>query len=502
MRRKSRDAFLLLSFCVLLAFVYLFICSPNSPIYVFNDIHDTNWFITMGRGILNGKVPYKDLFEQKGPLLYLIYAVCCLFNNVNIGIFILELIANSLFLFVSFKILKHYLNDFLSVLGVIFVVFLTFTSFYRVLGGGAVEELCLPAIAYAIFLFVEFLENKKMPTCPQSLLLGVSLAFIFWTKFTILTTVAPILIAYFIISIVRKQHKQMFASIGIMSGAFVAISLVPIVYLAINGALKDMLYVYFYLNIFAYGGKVNLPHNLRNYFCYGPLVTLVTIVGFIVLILNNKSRRKSMGVYVYIYLTCLILLLVQKGFKYYYISLIPFAVVAVAALLNLLNKNYATKKVVNLVLPIVLIATIVCSCFMSYTTTDLFRTENDYPQLVVAKEIKQISQANSIKDPTLFCYKIWDYGFYTASDILPNAKYFANNVIEESEFSEMYEGFRTTIQTAAADFVVTTKEVYLAEKDFLTSNYTFYQEYAYGQNSPYKDVKLNFVLLVRANINF
>ena len=42
---------------------------------------DGNAFFTMGKGMFNGKVPYKDLFEQKGPLLYLIYGIGYLISH-------------------------------------------------------------------------------------------------------------------------------------------------------------------------------------------------------------------------------------------------------------------------------------------------------------------------------------------------------------------------------------------------------------------------------------
>ena len=45
----------------------LLICSKNSPLYPYNDWVDGNAFFTMGKGMFNGKVPYKDLFEQKKP---------------------------------------------------------------------------------------------------------------------------------------------------------------------------------------------------------------------------------------------------------------------------------------------------------------------------------------------------------------------------------------------------------------------------------------------------
>ena len=70
----------------------LLICSKNSPLYPYNDWVDGNAFFTMGKGMFNGKVPYKDLFEQKGPLLYLIYGIGYLISHDTfLGVYLLKL---------------------------------------------------------------------------------------------------------------------------------------------------------------------------------------------------------------------------------------------------------------------------------------------------------------------------------------------------------------------------------------------------------------------------
>ena len=55
----------------LAAFVMILLCSKSSPLYPMNDWVDVNCFFTVGRGMLHGLVPYRDLYEQKGDLLSL-----------------------------------------------------------------------------------------------------------------------------------------------------------------------------------------------------------------------------------------------------------------------------------------------------------------------------------------------------------------------------------------------------------------------------------------------
>ena len=50
-------------FACLAAFSLLAVCSKSSFLYPMNDWVDVNCFFTVGRGILRGLVPYRDLYE-------------------------------------------------------------------------------------------------------------------------------------------------------------------------------------------------------------------------------------------------------------------------------------------------------------------------------------------------------------------------------------------------------------------------------------------------------
>ena len=63
------------------SFGILYICTASSPRYATNPWNDANAFLTMGRSMANGLTIYKDIFEQKGPLLYLLHAAACLISD-------------------------------------------------------------------------------------------------------------------------------------------------------------------------------------------------------------------------------------------------------------------------------------------------------------------------------------------------------------------------------------------------------------------------------------
>ena len=96
--------FLIILLCFGITFLFFLFCNPNSFLYVFNNNPDQNWYITMGEGMLAGKVPYKDLFEHKGPLVYFAYALVALFDNNYLGAFFFEIIFGVAFLYTAYKI--------------------------------------------------------------------------------------------------------------------------------------------------------------------------------------------------------------------------------------------------------------------------------------------------------------------------------------------------------------------------------------------------------------
>ena len=82
-----------------LSAVLLALCSKSSPLYAFNDWMDANIFFTMGRSMLGGRVLYRDVFDHKGPVLYLLYGLAGLVGGTDFrGVLVLEIIAMTSFL--------------------------------------------------------------------------------------------------------------------------------------------------------------------------------------------------------------------------------------------------------------------------------------------------------------------------------------------------------------------------------------------------------------------
>jgi hypothetical protein len=117
-----------------------------------NDWVDVHCFLTLGKGMLHGLVPYVDLYEQKGPVLYFIYAIVALFSNKSmLGQYLLEVVTFGLFLYFSAKLAEIYLgrSKFIyPIIAVLAAVVATTRSFQH---GGSVEQMCLFLFIYGLY---------------------------------------------------------------------------------------------------------------------------------------------------------------------------------------------------------------------------------------------------------------------------------------------------------------------------------------------------------------
>ena len=126
--------------CLGITVVFMFFFGLNSPLHTFNPFTDFNWFVTMGRGIVAGKVPYRDLFDHKGPITYFVFAIAGLFPNYQIAVWCIEIICISLYLYFCYRIARKFLSPWLSLAVVPLMMMVLSTNYCRGLSAMSAEE--------------------------------------------------------------------------------------------------------------------------------------------------------------------------------------------------------------------------------------------------------------------------------------------------------------------------------------------------------------------------
>ncbi len=484
--------------CFAVAFFMLLIGSCNSFLYSFNDWVDVNWYKTVGNGILEGKIPYKDLFEQKGPIIYYAFAFFELFSNSAVPIFLTEVACLTIYLFFMFKIFRRFLSPFMSLASTILLCFITICWLPFLTGGGAIEEYALPIIAYFLLLQQDYFDGKDITT-KRAIIVGVLLGILLWSKFTLIIIPAVILIVWLVQNLIKKQFNNTIETLMYMLMGLLIVT-IPIIALFIaNGAILDLFYVYFYVNLFKYSKKAKVFEDVIAFLLDNVLVlilTIVLIVGLIALMVLLFKKKRNIFLLLLAPISQGIMLLnLETIYLYYLLILMPyFAYVFVLAFYKL-DKFKLFKGFEIAICSIAFVSTFSLSFVCGNGVFDLKREKLDYVQYQVAYDIKQLNQDD---DYTLFCYNMKDYGFYNACEVVPNEKYFAKNNISKEAFPEMYQAFDAVIINKKCDFVIMLKSDYLEKTNFVSKNYEFVKEYSYTMYENFTDISdLEIVLLAK-----
>lgn len=457
---KFKKNIKILLYCLICSIAFLFVASKSSPLYICNDWVDSNIFFNMAKGIANGLVPYKDLFEQKGPLLYFAYVIPYLISNDTfIGVYFLEVIAFTITLYFSYKLVNLFFNEKASLLSLPIFSFLSLNA-QSFIDGGSAEELCMPAIMISLYMLINYLKNiyPKPMSKKYVFINGILAGIVLWTKFTFLGFYLGYCIIIGIILLKNKKIKEIFISAGTFLLGMLVPTLICIIYFAINGALYDLFYTYFYVNMTAYGSTSNIlmqfieplkkfaKSSIKN------IIQLIAIaIGFLYMFYRWVIKEKKIFEYI---MLCILMyfsiLLVYWGidWQYYYFFFMSFIILGVLALGKLLEIISKNKILFWIELVISVVGLVALSLYINDARYMLKFKKEDVCYYKFSEIMHQY------EDPTLLVYNSIDANLFTIANIVPTEKYFFAANMNKDIFTELAEQQKECIENKRVDFVL------------------------------------------------
>ena len=495
-------------FCLGVSLVFMFFFGLNSPIHTFNSHCDYQWFMTMGNGLVAGKVPYRDLFEQKGPIVYAVFAVACWFPNPQFAIWCIEVLCVSLFLFFCYRIARKFLSPWLSLAVVPLMMAVLSANVVRGLEGSCVEEYCYPIFAYGLLCFLDFIIDRQNKSWRRCFALGICLGILFWVKYTMLEFFIVPLIIWFVLNAKDRNLWRIVRGGLLMLAGFAVVTVPILIAFAACGALDDLFNVYFMLNAFNYGSGNYAAdfrdpgRNLLFSFFIGGYYIIMLIGGLVCFAIQYWRQRSGQLLLISAVSSWLMVGLIG-AYAYYYLPLMAYAVLGVIYTIKIVTHMLQAVGIVirRCFVRIIWLTVIVLVGFFAAlplvnNLVEINRPRENYVQLVVADMIAEYNQTAE-QPATLFCYLMADCGFYNAAGVIPNVRYFAENSFTREGFPEMFESFDNTISGKLCDFVITYRSEYEANKEFLLTYYhpyinndltastlpfSFYEPSGYGKN--------------------
>ncbi len=445
--------------CAVTAAVLLAICSKCSFLYPLNDWVDANIYFTMGKGMLSGRVLYRDIYDHKGPFLYFIHGLAILISNRSfLGIYLMEIVAFAWFLTAAWKILRLYCTDVaIWAIPVLAAVILSSNAFCH---GDSAEEFCIPLIMWSLYVTLRYFKKEyPQPMAYKTLFIhGMLAGCILWVKYTMLGFHFAWMAMIFCSCLIRKDWKRSVVSCMVFLLGM-TVTVVPcLLYFGMNHAMLDFLKVYFYDNIFVYGSKEpiqlfnvakSLIKNVLDAFVANWKFSPFIIGGILWYVISHRqSILEKINVLMLLVFTTLgVCWGVVQWQPYYALVFSVFAVFGMIPVIRFVEQWFKEKE-----MPLVSVAGVVLAagmifCYFTGNYTDqIGRSKKDIVQYQFAEYIAET------EDATLLNYGFLDGGFYTVCGITPQFKYFSRI---NMQIPELHEEQEDIVRNGKVDYVVT-----------------------------------------------
>lgn len=161
---KIKHDYILYIILLIITIILTLISLNSSPLYNGSLSVDSSVFIVMAKGLLNHQIIYKDLFDHKGPIIYIINLIAILINK-DFGLYIVETLLiyiNIIFIYKIAKLIlkKAKMSVYLLICSIYYLLFFIFIS-----GGNLTEEYADVFISIGLYYILGILNidifNKK-----------------------------------------------------------------------------------------------------------------------------------------------------------------------------------------------------------------------------------------------------------------------------------------------------------------------------------------------------
>lgn len=413
---KEHKAFV----CFLVVSVVLItLCNSNSFIYKVSRATDAGIYFNTAKGMLQGDVLYRDIFDHKGPFIFFIYMIYNLIFPCKLyGAYIMDIICFSVINLFTYKLFKLKFSKEAA-------VFFTAIYFFIVMwindsnGGPEIFAVLLESVIIYWAYAGKINERKYL------VFFGMMTGVLLMSKFTL--AVFPFVMFFLFIwentskkAVVQMAVKKADASekislktiaenIGILVGTMLCPVLISIIYFVSNNAFKDFVDTYIFVN--------------KNYAKISNdtmiILAVALVVAIIVLLVKRLNVREKIIAEAIILQYMVIIL--SKSFKYTYL---PITIIFVFIVLKLKGKRIAEKIDKKLLTMMMYEAIIVISIYYG---------ANQIPAIKDNYTLKYASAGSN--DIALLCT---DGAIFTEEEKAPNFKYFFTPNIGYNEKPEMW----------------------------------------------------------------
>ena len=330
--------------------VLVLLTSTLSPLANIISDSDSQVYVFCAEQILSGKIMYKDIFDHKGPLLYLLNIIGLLIGGgKNIGIWLVEIVSLFVALIFIYKSICLFYDKFVALLS----SFSSLVLFMLIFNGNLPEEYAVSFMSIAVYYFCKIFNGLSVRK-KDYFIIAICFACVFFLKPNLTAIWMVGWLMYFILLVKTKDFKTLkpFITYSFL-GAIVI--LVPFsLYFYLTDSFADFKFCYWDFNK-AYSDpslKDMFIRSIQRSYLY-PIYRYCNVHIFlfsflIVSIVNFKyleNKKVTLFVVSTILVSMIMITLSQYLLVHYYLIFVPIIGFAYAMAYHFFKKKIAHRSV-------------------------------------------------------------------------------------------------------------------------------------------------------------
>ena len=312
----------------------------QSPIYQYYRI-DTSIYQYIGKMITDGYIPYRDVWDHKGPLVYLWHALGYKIYPMH-GIYTLEVIWLSFSLILAYKMAQNYIKKIYAAF-IVVLLFLTTPTSDTI---GNTETLALFPLMLITYTTQKYIANNAI-TKKDSFLIGFMVSALILIK-PLYLVIPGIFCLYICIDLIKKAKYKELRKFVLAAGIGFILPLSAVLYwLYVNDALKD-----FYDDYVVFNLLYTVEHHERGkgtilktflFFIRKPAILLALISTITILVKYKEHKpveKRLINLFLITFtLTFISLIIPRNRYVHYLVILYPIILFFLIFMFKLLKSK-------------------------------------------------------------------------------------------------------------------------------------------------------------------
>lgn len=417
---RNKELICLLVCFIIAVFFCLVISEDTSPLYD-RATGDTSMFYMIGKGWTQGILPYSGLFDQKGPIIYLINGLGHLLTHTVKGVFYIQCVFLTFTLYISYRFIKLKWGG--HVRYAFFIIFL-FSLIISYGSGNNVEEYLLPFLFLSFYCIYKYFINTAKGDVSHplryALLYGFTIAFCYLTR---LTNALGLCAAILFIAInlgINCKWRNLWANVLVCFIGFAIPVGISFLYFYSKGTFSDMWWA---TMTFAFGylghSGFQFARGFKDVlFFFIPMLNMFAAFCISVYSLTKGKTSKLVSLcWIASDLATFLWIIKGNGFSHYCMVALPFYFVAVLEF-----HHFKDDKKVKILFYIFLTITVLAGTYRGIRIVT--NNSKHYDLVGVREDIKGVDKLITKEDRNSFCGFNCSGEFYVQSGIMPAFPYF------------------------------------------------------------------------------